>query len=149
MRSKKNLFLVLISLVAWGFLTGMGAIPTSELPTPDVIFHATIIDDHDIATKCDSVSWRGKTFFEARRGGGVVTIPFEKVQRAVYVSDAKEDSVNFKITLKTGDVVAVTFDSDARFYGRASFGTYRITAKNIKEIVFTDDTAPLLSSSGK
>jgi len=43
---------------------------------------------------------------------------------------------DFQVTLKNGDVVAVSLESDERLLGVTSFGTYRIAAKNIKEIVF-------------
>ena len=42
----------------------------------------------------------------------------------------------YKAKNKNGEVVAVTFDGESRFYGTTEFGTYKIAAMNIKEIIF-------------
>ncbi len=120
----------------WVLFTGMGGRPGVEVPIPEVDFHATIIDDQDIATKCTNISWDGETFFTGMRGKGRVTIPFERVKKVVSVGEGYGGKKDFQIILKDGEMVAVTFDSDARLTGTTTFGTYRIFAKNIKEIIF-------------
>jgi hypothetical protein len=117
-------------------VSGMGAKPGTEIPVPEVDFRATVIDDQDISTRCTNVSWEGETFFRAMRGKGIVTISFEKVNKAARVAETGKGKIDFQITLRDGQVVAVTFDAEARFFGTTGFGTYRISAKNIKEIIF-------------
>ncbi len=123
-------------MLGWVVLVAMGAAPESEVPVPEVEFTATVTDDQGISTKCTSSSWEGEVFFKAMRGNAFITIPFEKVKKAVFVAEAGQGKVDFQIMLKSGEVVAVTFDEDARFFGKTGFGTYRILAKNIREIVF-------------
>ena len=123
-------------IVLWVIFSGMAGTPATDVPVPAVNFRATVIDDQDIATKCANVSWEGKTFFRAERGRGVITIPFEKVKKVTRVADAGGGGVDAQVVLKSGETVAVTFDGEARFFGQTTFGTYRISAKNIKEIFF-------------
>lgn len=132
----KRLLPAVFLVLAWTLLSGMGVRPGMEVPVPDMDFRATVIDDQDIATKCEKVSWEGETFFRASRGKAVITIAFEKVAKVARVGEARDGKADFQITLRDGHVVAVTFDADERFLGTTEFGTYRIAAKFIKEIVF-------------
>ena len=66
----------------------------------------------------------------------MVTISFEKVKKVTSVGSGTENRKDFQVTLRNGDVVAVSFDVDERFFGATNFGTYRIKAKNLKEIIF-------------
>ncbi len=120
----------------WGVLSAMAPRPGTEVPVPEVNFKATVVDDQDISTKCENVSWEGRTYFTGTRGKGIVTIPFEKVKKVTVVGRRGDGRVDFQVMLRSGDIVAVTFDEEARLFGTTDFGTYRILAKNIKEIVF-------------
>ena len=132
----KNILSVFLAAAAFALLAAMGGTPDSEVPVPKVDFRITITDDQDIVTKCSNASWEGETFFKAERGKGVVTVPFEKIKKIVRVGGSINRKSDFQVLLKSGEVVAVTTDDDVRFFGVTSFGTYRIFAKNIKEISF-------------
>ena len=127
---------ILTMVFCWVMLTGMGKAPGPEVPKPEIDFKATVRDDQDIATKVSHASWDGNLYFTGTRGKGTVTISFEKVKKLTATGSGSENKVDFQITLKNGDVVAVSFDNDAKFLGSTNFGTYRILAKNIKEISF-------------
>lgn len=120
----------------WVLLVGMGQKPGPEVPLPEIDFKATVRDDQDIATKISHASWEGGIFFTGMRGKGVVTISFEKVKKVSATGSGSGTKSDFQITLKNGDVVAVSLDNESRFLGTTSFGSLRISAKNIKEIVF-------------
>ncbi|MBI5287048.1 MAG: hypothetical protein HY878_05610, partial [Deltaproteobacteria bacterium] len=49
--------LIIFFMATWVILTGMGQSP--DVPKPEMSFTATVIDDQDIATKCQQVSWNG------------------------------------------------------------------------------------------
>jgi hypothetical protein len=117
-------------------LTGMAQGPGSNVPTPEIDFKATVRDDQEIETKVSNASWDGRIFFSGMRGKGTVTISFENVRKVSSVGTFSGHKKDFRITLKNGDVVAVSFDDDAVFAGITNFGTYRIMSKNIKEIIF-------------
>lgn len=132
----KRLLIVLLLIAGWVVFAGMGKTPESEIPKPEIDFSATVIDDQGISTKCRFVSWEGQLFFVGFRGKGSVSIPFEKVKKVVFIGESGSGKKDTQITLRNGDVVAVTFDDESRFYGTTTFGTYKITTKNIKEIIF-------------
>jgi len=132
---KRPLWLPVLALF-WIVLVGMSIPPRSEVPRPEIDFRATVRDDQGIATKLSGATWEGEVFFSGTRGKGSVTIPFEKVKSVRAVGTGEKGKKDFQVTLKSGDVVAVSFNEGARFSGTTSFGTYSIIAKNLKEIVF-------------
>jgi len=136
---RRPLFAILF-LSMWVVLTGMSQPPQGRIPTPEIDFAATFIDDQDISTNCREVSWEGKTFLTGMRGKGIVTIPFEKVKRVLFIGGVLEGRRDAQVTLRDGEVVAVTFDSESRVYGMTSYGSYQITVKNLKEILFETTT---------
>ena len=127
---------ILSAVVFWVLLVGMGKPPGPEVPVPEIDFKATVRDDQDITTKLSRASWNGEIFFTGARGKGSVTISFEKVKRVTVVGSAGENKMDFQITLKNGDVVAVSLNNDDRLLGITNFGTFRIFARNIREITF-------------
>ncbi len=121
------------------FLSLFAVVAIAAEPQPietGVEYRATIRDDQEISTKVSMAQWDGDEFFTGSRGRGTVTISFAKVKKAVFMGSAGQNKTDFQVTLKNGDVIAVTFDNDARFMGKTNYGTYRILARNIKEIVF-------------
>lgn len=127
---------VATAVFMWVMLVGMGKQPGPEVPLPEIDFKATVRDDQDIATKVSHSSWEGNVFFSGTRGKGTVTISFEKIKKVASTGSGNSTKTDFQITLKSGDVVAVSLDNDAKFQGTTNFGTFRIAAKNVKEIVF-------------
>lgn len=132
---KKYLWL-LSAFFVWVMLTGMSKAPGPEVPMPEMDFKVTVRDDQDVSTKLSHASWDGNVFFTGTRGKGTVTIAFEKVRKAVNMGTGGAGKTDFQITLKSGDVVAVSLPQDVRLLGVTSFGTFRILVQNIKEINF-------------
>ena len=135
-KMSRSFLLTLSMAFFWVALVGLGRGPGPEVPVPEIDFKATVTDDQDISTKVAHASWEGETYFTGLRGKGTVTISFEKIKKMTSTGSYSEGKKDFRITLKNGDVVAVSLDEDARFMGSTNFGTYRISAKNLKEVVF-------------
>lgn len=135
LRTKRYLS-VLSFVFLWATLVGMGKPPGPDVPVPEVSHNATIRDDQDITTKVVNASWEGNIFFIGTRGKGTVTVAFEKIKKVVATGSGTNNKSDFQVTMKSGDVVAISLDNDQRFMGTTSYGTYRILAKNIKEITF-------------
>jgi hypothetical protein len=133
---RRSILAILPAVFFWAVLVGMSQGPGPEVPTPEIDFKATVRDDQDIETKVRNASWEGNVFFSGTRGKGVVTISFAKVKKVMSVGSGGDNRKDFQVTLRSGDVVAVSFDVDDRFFGETNFGTYRIKAKNLKEIIF-------------
>lgn len=132
----KGLGTLTLLMAMWLTLTAMSGMPGDDIPEPDKDYKATITDDQDITTTCSKITWDGKTFLKGKRGRGTVTISFEKVKKAEFISEGTDGTVDFRVTLRGGKVVAVTVNGDSRFSGSTDFGSYRIEAKNIKELLF-------------
>lgn len=124
------------AFAAFVLLTAMGAQPGPEIPRPEMDFEATVVDDQDISTQVSKAAWEGQTYFTGTRGKGVVTIPFERVSTVTAVGSGTQGERDFRVTLRSGDVVAVSFAEGDRFTGETSFGTYKVLARNIKKIEF-------------
>ena len=130
-------YLIMVALVATvPFVTGMGAGSGEDIPKPEVEFRAVVVDDQGVETRCIGVAWEGEIFFKASVGSGVATIPFEKVRSVVAAGGERNGKVPFVVTLMDDKEVRVTFDEGDRFTGTTEFGTFRIPARNIKEIAF-------------
>lgn len=127
---------IILFLSLWFMITGLASGPMEEVPAPEKSFTATVIDDQDISTKIKDITMNGRLYLIAKRGKAVITIPFEKVKRVTLIGASKNMAREAKVTLKAGDSVGVTFDDDVEISGRTPYGTYRITLKNTKEIIF-------------
>ena len=132
----KKLFPIATLFLCWLMLTGMGVNPQGEIPVPVEDYKVTVVDSQSISTKCRKVSWNGRVSFSAKRGEASINIPFEKVKKVAFLGPGKKGKVDARISLRDGEVVAVTFSGEAKLYGTASFGTYGIRARNIKTLVF-------------
>jgi len=88
----------------WVLLTGMGTTPTGQVPETEIDFKATITDTQDITTKCKNVSWNGRIFFAATRGKGTISIPFEKVKRAVFLGETALQVLDERVEGRRGAV---------------------------------------------
>ena len=129
-------FAVLSFVFLWFALAGMGKGPGPDVPIPEVSYNATVRDDQDITTKVVNASWEGNIFFIGTRGKGTVTVTFEKIKKIAATGSGTNNKSDFQVTMKSGDVVAISLENDQRFMGTTNYGTYRILAKNIKEITF-------------
>jgi hypothetical protein len=127
---------IVCAFIALAIMLGMARPPGPEVPTPDIDYHVTVKDAQGISTKLQQTSWEGATYFSGTRGKGSVTIAFGKIKKVTAAGSAAEGKKDFQVTLKSGDVVAVTLDGEAILMGMTSFGTYRITIRDIGEIIF-------------
>lgn len=135
--TKETGLILLPALLALFLLTGMGRAPGPEIPVPERNFSARVVDNQGISTRISQITWNGETYFSGFRGKGAVTIPFEKVKKITSTETYTDGMKDFRVALVDGEVVAVSLDENSRITGRASFGTFMIKARNIKEIEFT------------
>lgn len=133
MRVKRSLW-ALGAVFLWVMLVGMGKGPSEQVPVPEINFNATVRDDQDITTKVSNSTWEGNIFFVGTRGKGTVTVSFERIKKVTATGSGSNNKSDFQVTLRNGDVVAISLENDQRFLGTTSYGTFRILAKNIKEI---------------
>ena len=140
--NKRSVLWILPALIVTALLMGMAQGPGTNVPTPEIDFKVTVRDDQEIETKVNNASWDGRIFFSGTRGKGTVTISFENVRKVSSVGTFSGHKKDFQITLRNGDMLAVSFDDDSMFTGKTNFGTYRIMSKNIKDIIFVQPETP-------
>lgn len=133
---QKRATYILLAIFLFLGVTGMAQRPSHEVPVPDRNFVVSVTDDQGITTRCTLVTWDSALYLLGTRGKGIVTIPFEKVSKAVFAGERAKDRIDFQITLKNAEVVAVSLDAESLLQGTTDFGSYRIKARNIKEIRF-------------
>jgi hypothetical protein len=128
------LLVTAIALISLG-MGGLGGSPEGTVPKTDVNIQAEVKDHGGTVTSLSQFSMDGKTFLEAWRGQGRLTIPFLQIE-TVSFDEIKGDEVKIVTRLKSGEVVPLTIRSGAQFYGSTGFGAFRIRSRDVASIVF-------------
>jgi hypothetical protein len=68
-------------------------------------------------------------------GMAEVVVPFDKIKEAAF-GEKKERKVKVTIRLRDGTETSFDMDADSRCYGEAGFGSFMLTAHEIKTIAF-------------
>lgn len=125
--------LLLIPLLVGMGNSIFGEDPADKIPVPEHKFAAIYIDQMDVITECKEVSIQGKTFLEGKRGKGTYTIPFEKIEKILFV--IKNGELKGRIQLKDKSKTELILKKDHKAYGHAKHGTFQIKLINLKKMV--------------
>lgn len=135
----KKFLPLLVVLTTFLCLMGMGGLggsaPTGKIPAPVKNFNVRVTDQEGVQTSLSQFSQDGKIFLAGKRGDAEVTIPFEKISQVQFQPLDKKE-VQAKVSLRGQEGVEVTVDGQAKFYGKADFGTFQIDAKDLKSLSF-------------
>ena len=134
---KRGLILLLLMLIALPCLGmgGLGGSPEGTVPETDVPIQADIKDRDGISTSLNQFSMNGKTFLDAFRGQGQLTIPFQHIDTVTF-TEVRDEKLKVDVKLKSGDVMTLAIASDAEFYGSTGYGAFQIKAKDVYSIDF-------------
>jgi hypothetical protein len=124
--------LVSVPVLATGI---MGSDAPSRIPVPAKVFSATFEDVGGTSVPARRVTMNGEVFVYGRYGSGQVTIPFERIAE-VRISTAPDPlKRTATVTLVDGSPpVRVVVDDDTAWFGRATFGNYKIEMRDIRAI---------------
>jgi hypothetical protein len=128
------LSLVMLALICMG-MGGIGGQPEGVVPETDVSIQANIKDRSGITTSLNQFSMDGKTFLEAWRGQGKLSVPFQNI-KAISFGEIKGDEVKIDAKLKSGDSMILSVRSRALFYGSTGFGAFQIKSRDVANIDF-------------
>ncbi len=134
---KRILPLILI-LTVFLLLMGMGEMggtPAGKVPAPEKNFKARVTDREGVQTSLSEFSQDGKAFLAGKRGDATVTVPFEKIAQAEFLPQ-QGNWIQARVTLRGQGSVEINIDKQAKFYGKADFGTFQILAKDLKAVNF-------------
>lgn len=129
-----SLLIVLVSLFCMG-MGGLGGQPEGTVPETEVRIQAEIQDRTGTKTNLNQFSMDGKTFLDAWRGQGKLTIPFQHIDTIAF-GELKGDEVTVDAKLKSGAVMTLTVRSRSQFYGSTGFGAFQIKARDVSSIDF-------------
>ncbi len=132
--SRKFLLMVFIFM----FLTAMGGGRSGSFeraPRVDKNFAVVITDNSGNKIEGEKFSWEGRLHFSGYMGMAEVVVPFDKIKEAVF-GEKKERKVKVTIRLKDGSETAFDMDADSRCYGEAGFGSFMLTAHEIRTVAF-------------
>jgi len=128
------LLLITVALLCMG-MGGLGGHPEGTVPKTDVRLQADLKDRDGITTSLNQFSMDGKTFLDALRGKGQLTIPFQHIDIITF-SEVREEELKVDVTFKSGNVMTLAILSDAQFYGSTGYGAFQIQAKDVYSIDF-------------
>lgn len=134
---KKAALLVLVVVGAL-FCTGMaelGGQPEGTVPETDVRIEAKVVDRAGTETVLNQFSMDGKTYLDALRGQGQLTIPFQQLS-VITFGKVSGEQLATEVKLKSGVVLELTVRKRALFYGSTGFGAFVIKARDVARIEF-------------
>lgn len=129
---------LLLMVLAVLFCTGMGELggqPEGTIPETDVRIEAKVVDRAGTETALNQFSMNGKTYLDAQRGSGQLTIPFQQLSTLVCGKVSGEEMA-VQAKLKSGTVLDLTIRKRASFYGSTGYGVYVIRARDVARIEF-------------
>ena len=113
----------------------LGGQPEGTLPETDVQIEAKVVDRSGVETSVNQFSMNGKTYLDAQRGSGQLTIPFQQVASLTFGKISGDDTV-VQVKFKSGEVMDLTVRKRALFYGSTGYGTFVIKARGLARIEF-------------
>ena len=135
MRTK--IFYIVLMIIAFPFLTGMGGKGGGfeRAPRVEKNFSVIVTDTAGNKIEGEKFSWEGRIHFAGYMGMASVVMPFDRI-REVSVGEKKERKVRVIAKLTDGSETSFDVDADARCYGEASFGSFMLMMEEIRTITF-------------
>ena len=133
-RGLNFLLIFVIAMLCMG-MGGLGGQPEGTVPETEVRIQADIKDRSGTTTSLNQFSMDGKTYLDAWRGRGKLTIPFQHIDTISFL-EIKGDEVKVEAKLKSGAVMTLTIRSRALFYGSTGFGAFQIKSRDVANIDF-------------
>lgn len=129
--------LALLLVVAL-FCMGMGELggqPEGTIPETDVRIEAKVVDRSGVETSLNQFSMDGKTYLDALRGSGQLTIPFQQLA-TLTCGKIAGDEMAVQVKLKSGTEMNLNIRKRALFYGSTGYGAFVIKAREVARIEF-------------
>lgn len=134
----KRPVLLLLLLASVFICTGMGELggqPEGTVPETDVRIEARVVDRSGTETSLNQFSMDGKTYLDAMRGSGQLTIPFQQLSLLTF-GKVVGDDMTVQVKLKSGVDMDLKIRKRALFYGSTGYGAFVIKARDVARIEF-------------
>jgi hypothetical protein len=126
--------LLIVALLCMG-MGDLGGQPEGATPETDVRIEAKIVDRSGTETSVNQFSMDGKTYLDALRGSGQLTIPFQQLA-SVTCGKVVGDELAVQVKLKSGSILDLSIRKRALFYGSTGYGSFVIKARDVARIDF-------------
>lgn len=113
----------------------LGGQPEGTIPQTEERIEAKVVDRSGVETTLNQFSMDGKTYLDALRGSGQLTIPFQQLSSVTF-GKAAGDQLAVQVRLKSGSVLDLSVRKRAFFYGSTGYGAYVIKARDVARIEF-------------
>jgi len=130
----KSLIIVVTVILCMG-MGELGGRPEGTIPETDVRIEAKITDRSSMETSLNQFSMDGKTYLDALRGNGQLTIPFQQLA-SLTCGKISGDEMAVQVKLKSGAVMDLAIRKRALFYGSTGYGSFVIKAYDVARIDF-------------
>lgn len=128
-------FLIIGAALFCTGMGGLGGLPEGTVPETDVRIQADVTDRSGTMTSLNQFSMDGKTYLDAWRGQGKLTIPFQQIDTLIF-GELKGETVKVDVKLKSGTVMTLALRTRAKFYGSTGFGAFQIRSRDVATLDF-------------
>lgn len=133
----KDLFRILMLLLAAALLSGMGGVggqPAGKTPETSEDIKAQLVDRQGVAIELTQFSMDGNVSIQGDIGSGDLSLPLSRISRIEF-GELRGEKVPVVLHLKSTEKVELDLRKRAIFYGKMGDGAYRIRADEVREIV--------------
>ncbi len=132
----KRVWLSFALIVSCLFLSGMGGLggpARVRAPEPARNYSATIMDQADISTDVEKISFSGHNAISGNVGSGQVSIDFDKIKGITF--RLRDKILEATVILKDAKTVSMTLDNGLACYAKLPYGEYKVDVKDIRSII--------------
>ena len=140
---RRSLVFLLFAGAAVLGMSGLGAPPANEIPTPEEFFAATITDRSLVVVRAENVACDGETFLKARYGRAEVTISFSRIGSITF-RDGDSGYQAATVQLTDGTSTEVQVGNGMSCTGYTELGTMAIKVRDLYQVQFEPNATPTL-----
>lgn len=117
-----------------------GDAPPTRIPVTAQNVSGVIEDRGGVVVTLKRISWNGEIFVGGELGAGSASVPFERVKTIEVLDSPTKHQRTARVTLDEGTTVELLVDDDLEIFGEATWGLFRIEAKDVLKITLTGVT---------
>ncbi|MBU2548402.1 MAG: hypothetical protein KKB20_08340 [Proteobacteria bacterium] len=134
---KSRHLLILLFPACALFLLGMSGMGTEDvtrrIPTPDMNYRVTVVDQADVRTQVTMFSINGYTVLLGRQGKGTLAVPFSQLKQADF--RLKDQDLEVVLRLKDDHVVTLVAERKTDCFGKTKYGNYKIQLGDVRTLI--------------
>lgn len=106
----------------------------SRIPVPAREFHLRIEDRGGVVLDVTRATFDGEIFVYGTIGLAQVTVPFENIDQLEVLPGGDEDHRVARVLTRGSETIELVVESDTPFWGRTTFGNYKIEIGQVHRV---------------